>query len=968
MSEDPGTAKVRIPRRLIEVDLPIRRISSAAKSETRSGHIRGLHTWWARRPLAACRAVVLAALWPDPADQVCPPGFRLIAQRELSQLRDRVGGPPRDLTRPEELRSALLDFIADFATWENGLNETYLAVARELTRVAHESMTGIEGTQPLVVDPFAGGGAIPHEALRIGADVFAADLNPVATLINIVLLDLVPRYRDRLADAFEKCADQLISTVVPKIAELYPESEEELPPYAYIWARTIQCEGPACGVEVPVSRSLALDSRKKSAAYIEFAIEGDTIGTQVVKKQRSGQYPTARRGSVTCPKCGYTTPRKRVEEQAQRIGLHSRLLAVAYDTARGRVYRDPSPKDLRALGKANEAARELDQRGWIPHEELPYLRSIFNVHLYGMTEWGALFSPRQTAFISTLAEAVARLEPGELDDDRHFARAVKTLLAFVVDKAAQVGCSVARWRPDSGRLEGAFAMQAIPMVWDWAEINPLYDNAGILRNAVRTISDVVRRSALVLPRSASVQCTDAVSNPLPDDSAALLFTDPPYYDYIPYADLSDFFYVWLRRMLGDDYPQLFAKSLTPKDEELVQLAERNKRYAHKTKAAFEAGMREALDDARRVVAPTGLACVVFAHKTSSGWESLLTALVDAGWTVTASWPIDTELTTRWKAIGTASLASSVHLACRPRETESGGRTATVGDWRDVIEELPGRIHAWMPRLAEEGIVGADAIFSCLGPALEVFTRYDRVEKASGEAVSLREFLEQVWAAVAKEALSLVFSDAEMLGLEPDARLTAMWLWTLSSPSNGSPSDEAPDAELAADDEEEAPKRAGFALEFDAARKIAQGLGANLDDLSSVVEVKGDVARLRGVAERTSYLFGATADGGGVRQKKAEKSPQLSLFTELARAETESTWGRRGAPKSGLTVLDRLHQAMILFAAGRAEALKTFLLEEGGAADPRFWRLAQSLSALYPTATDEKRWVDGVLARRKALGI
>jgi len=955
------------PRRLIEVDLPIRRISAAAKSETRSGHIRGLHTWWARRPLAACRAVVLAALWPDPADQHCPPSFLLGAKRELGQLRDRVGGPVRDLDNPAEVRTALLDFIADFATWENGLADDYLRAARELTRIAHASLARLESAQPLVVDPFAGGGAIPHEALRVGAEVFAADLNPVAALINTVLLDAIPKYRDRLAETFEAWSEKIIDRLLPEVAALYPESSDSVPPYAYIWARTIRCEGPACGVEVPVSRSLALDARKKSAAYLHFTINDDAVMTRVANKPAPAQHPTARRGSVTCPKCGYTTPRKRVEEQAQRVGLGSRLLAVAYDTARGRVYYEPTPGDMRALEKAQIMARELDAEGWIPHEELPYLRSIFNVHLYGMTEWGSLFSPRQAAFIGLLASEVAGLQLEAIDEDRQFARAVKTLLAFVVDKAAQVSCSVARWRSDTGRLEGAFAMQALPMVWDWAEINPLYDNANLLQNAIRTISEVVRRSARALPRSATVHCSDAVSIPLPDDSAALLFTDPPYYDYIPYADLSDFFYVWLRRVLGDDYPQVLGRALTPKDEELVQLAERNKKYAHKTKASFEEGMREALDDARRVVAPDGIACVVFAHKTSAGWESLLTALVAAGWTVTASWPIDTELTTRWKAIGTASLASSVHLACRPRETERGSRTTLVGEWRDVIESLPNRIHMWMPRLADEGIVGADAIFSCLGPALELFTRYDRVEKASGEPVSLREFLEQVWAAVAKEALSLVFSEAEMSGLEPDARLTAMWLWTLSTPSSGSALEEDPHHELTDEEEGEPTKKAGFSLEFDAARKIAQGLGANLETLSSVVEVKGDVARLRGVAERTAHLFGGPQDQGG-RQKKADKAPQLSLFTELARAESEATWGRRGAPQPGGTVLDRVHQAMILFAAGRAEALKTFLVEEGAAADPRFWRLSQSLSALYPTATDEKRWIDGVLARRKTLGI
>ncbi|MDP9331482.1 MAG: hypothetical protein M3P11_12705 [Actinomycetota bacterium] len=531
----------------------------------------------------------------------------------------------------------------------------------------------------------------------------------------------------------------------------------------------------------------------------------------------------------------------------------------------------------------------------------------------------------------------------------------------MVDKVAQTSCTVARWRGDKGRLEGAFAMQAIPMVWDWAEINPFADSALLVRNARTTISEVVRRSARALPVSATVQLGDARSLPLPDDAATLLFTDPPYYDYIPYADLSDFFYVWLRRMVGQDYPEFFRDALAPKDSELVQLAERNTKYAHKSRTAFEQGMEAALADARRVVAPNGIACVVFAHKTTSGWESLLTALVAAGWTVTASWPIDTELTTRWKAIGTASLASSVHLACRPRETRAGERTDLVGEWRQVLDELPLRIHEWMPRLADEGVVGADAIFSCLGPALEVFTRFDRVEKASGETVALREFLEHVWAAVAKEALSLVFSDAETSGLEADARLTAMWLWTLAGPDDGS-GDAGPMGES---DTSETIAGRGFSLEFDAARKIAQGLGGDIDALRHVVEVKGDSARLLTVRERTAFLFGGD-DLKARRAKKAKAVPQLSLFAELERIESETPMEHHGKPQLGVTVLDRVHQAMILFGAGRSGELRNFLLEEGIASDPQFSRLAQSLSALYPMGTDEKRWVDGVLARRKNL--
>jgi len=292
----------------------------------------------------------------------------------------------------------------------------------------------------------------------------------------------------------------------------------------------------------------------------------------------------------------------------------------------------------------------------------------------------------------------------------------------------------------------------------------------------------------------------------------------------------------------------------------------------------------------------------------------------------------------------------------------------------VLAELPLRIGQWMPRLAEEGVVGADAIFACLGPALEIFSRYSRVEKASGEVVALREYLEQVWAAVSTEALSMIFRDADAAGLESDARFTAIVLWTLGTgATSGSGSDAEDDDSDDADDE--APKgkaaKGGFALEYDAARKIAQGLGVNLEQIDSVVEAKGDKARLLPVSERATALFGKAEKAEAAAKKRGKKVSQKKLFDA---GEKESGGGRlvAGIPDGtgatpGATVLDRIHQSMLLFAGGRADALKRFIVEDGVGGDARFWKLAQSLSALYPAGSEEKRWVDGVLARKKSFG-
>jgi len=326
------------------------------------------------------------------------------------------------------------------------------------------------------------------------------------------------------------------------------------------------------------------------------------------------------------------------------------------------------------------------------------------------------------------------------------------------------------------------------------------------------------------------------------------------------------------------------------------------------------------------------------------------------------------------------LASSVHLVCRPRPDAEQAQSAienpqskieNIGDWRDVLAELPARIHAWLPRLAAEGVVGADAIFACLGPALEIFSRYSRVEKASGETVTLKEYLEVVWAAVAREALGIIFSGADATGFEEDARLTAMWLWTLTTKDGGRTTE---DKEALSEDDEEGKTsapivgRSSFVLEYDAARKLSQGLGAHLEKLAGLIEVKGDQARLLPVRERRKSLLGREENARPARKKD---SAQMGLF-ETVPADADNTpsaagWAEQTAFQAGVTILDRLHQSMLLFADGQSAALKRFLVEDGIGKDPRFWRLADALSALYPSGCDEKRWVDGVLGRKKGLG-
>ncbi len=958
------------PRRLVEVDLPIREISKHARREKsiRHGHISTLHIWWARRPLAACRAVVLAALLPDPADPDCSESFRRAAADALRRFRDRAGGPPVK-EDGEGLRRTLLEFIARFSAWEASTDPAYLECARALVAAAHP-----EG-RPLVVDPFAGGGAIPLEALRVGADAWAGDYNPVAALLLKVVLEDIPRYGERLAEGVRTWGAWVKERVEADLGRFYPPDPDGAVPIAYLWARTVTCEGPGCGAEIPLLRQLWLARKAKRRVALRLTVDRQrkSVGFEIEENPDRVGEGTVKRGSAICPVCNIVTPVARVRAQAKANGgLPVRMVAVVrtYPGQQGRHYRVATERDVEIAQQAEEELRRREKEhegspSLVPDEPLPPDGTLgFRIQKYGMRTWGDLFLPRQALALSAFAAAVREAHTELLREgaDPAFARAVATCLGVAVDRQADALTVGVRWRTTVEAHASTFSRQALPMVWDFMEVNPFSGATGDWDGAVEWVEKVALHGVASRLSPGQAAQGDARALSLPDDSVPCVVTDPPYYDAVPYADLSDFFYVWLRRSVGELHPDLFSKPLAPKPGEIVvNPAALTDDRGTKNRSFFEAEMRQALAEARRVLSPDGVAVVVFAHKTTSGWEAMLSALLDAGWTVTGSWPVDTERPGRLREQNSAALASSVHIACRPRDDR-----AVVGDWREVRGELERRVAEWLPRLRTEGIEGADAIFACLGPAMEVYSRFARVETAAGEPVPLSPpdddpdhpaFLPAVWAAVAREALRMIFEGPEAEGFEEDARLTALWLWTLRAAANGKKED-SEQAEVDEEEEDErggkAKKLKGLALDYDTARKLAQALGAHLEDLgrsSGIVEVRKGVARLLPVSERRKVLLG---------EAKAPKRSAGTLFEPHEEAAV-------GGITPGKTALDRLHQAMLLFADGRGETLRRILAEPGYVQDARFRRLAQALSSLYPASSAEKRWVDGVLAAARQAG-
>ncbi len=993
------------PKRIIEVDLPIRRISTHARREKsiRHGHISTLHIWWARRPLAACRAVLCAALYPDPADPLCPADFIETAQKEMQawandrlkklslesrQHFNRYRNDPSLLSSLVELRHALLDFIADFANWDNSTDEDYLNTARTLTQAAHEALGGEAGSRPLVVDPFAGGGSIPLEALRVGADAFASDLNPIPVLINKVQLEYIPRYGKKLAGEVRKWGKWIKGKAEDELMEFYPEDKHSGRPIAYLWARTVRCEGPNCAAEIPLLRSLVLIKKGEKSVILDIVpnLNNKDIDWEILENidWQKAKQGTVNGGAACCPFCEFVTNPKRVKSQLQKQrggANHSKLICIYVEKENGRKFRLPNAKDFSAIELASKKFESLLAKNsdLVPDELInpirPYKnsRGISAVSRIGCETFGDLFNTRQLLSISTIFNIIQKLENELKEHEPGLATALKTVFALIANRGVYQNNSLARWEGTRATIKGAFSKQALAIVWDYAEANPFSGGSGDWDSSVEWILKYIDGNCIASAEGVAIK-SSATDKFLPPETADILFTDPPYFAAIPYGDLSDFFYVWLRRYLSATFPSYFTSNLVDKDKELIVTnAQLSSEGNPKDEEYFRQGMKTSLINARETIKATGIGVIVYAEASSSGWEAMLGAIIDAGWMITSSWAIDTEMENRTQAHQSASLQSSIHIVCRPREKEDGTLiTDSVGDWREVLRELPKRIHEWMPRLAADGVVGADAIFACLGPALEIFSRYSSVEKPNGEQVTLREYLEQVWAAVSQEALGMVFQDADVRGFEEDARLTAMWLWTLNQ-GDGSQDNIVLEEE---DDEDEerngtskAPKLKGFALEYDTARKISQGLGVRLESLGTLVHYKGDKARLLPVEERMSDLFGIEKAKQPVVKKRQSKEPTPTLFDTLPEWQEPKAVEFPEPKLNGAvkTTLDRLHTAMLLFGTGRTDALKRFLVESGAGSDERFWKLAQALNALYPKNTDERRWVEAVQTYKKSLG-
>jgi adenine-specific DNA methylase len=929
----------------------------------------------------------MALLLPDPCDVNCPPDFKSQARGLLP----RVGCGKGE--SDDAMRQGLLKFIGEFANWDLCAQPAYLEVARGLVRAAYPDEA------PLVADPFSGGGSIPLEALRLGCDAFASDLNPVACLILKVMLEDIPRHGPGLGDALRAAGAEIKGRAETELAGVYPPDLDGARPIAYLWSRTVRCEAPDCGAEIPLMRSRWLSrkaNRRRALRPVVVRARGATprVDFEIFEPSAEAEVEkgTVTRAKASCLCCLVTLGPDRVRAQlaaqhggadtefdaaGNRIGGARLLAVVTRKTGEvGQNYRLPTARDYEAAHRAQERLGGVlsvwEQAGRtglcpVPDEPTPVgggsgAGRAFSVQRYGMLRWGDLFTARQKVALCFLVEACGRDSVGSL----------RAALACALSRVSMSAMSCTRWNATAEKMQHTFGRQALPMVWDFAEVVVTADAPGNWKSGFELVADVVEAS-----RSANggeVQLADATQHPLTDGSVAVWFTDPPYYDAIPYADLADFFFVWLKRVMPEHAllrdPFDPTNRLTPKTREAVQDETKLSQDRPKDRVWFEETMAKAFGEGRRVLREDGIGSVVFAHKTTEGWEALLSGIIRGGWTVTGSWPIATEMATRLRARESAALATSVHLVCRPR---TSGET---GEWSSILRELPRRVAYWMERLQAEHVRGADLVFACIGPALEIFSRYSKVETAEGREVPLADYLSKVWEVVGRAALEQVLGGSTG-ALEEDARLTALFLWTLQS-SNGIHSETADaDDEGEEDDEEDAPvkkKAGGYSLVFDVARRFAQPLGIHLPEWEGrIIETDKGMVRLLPIAERARQLFGETGTrtAAAAFERDPVGAPQLVLFPdEPAAVPKVKARGRKAASPTGATqiaasapreatTLDRVHAAMLLQRSGQSNALRALLGAEQDRG-PDFLRLANALSALYPRESDEKRLLDAML--------
>jgi len=774
-------------RKLIEVSLPLEAINQASVYEKfiRTGHPNNLHQWWSRKPLAAARAVIFASIIDDPSEY-------LTDEKEIREERIRLFNIIENLVQWENIHNELV------------LDKARLELARHVARqknlpIPIGKLAIIEFLQkyaPPVWDPFAGGGSIPLEAQRLGLHAYASDINPVSVLVNKAMIEIPSRFLGRspvhsashnvlspdesekqkelwktkwegikglLDDLYyygnwvQDQAEDRLKYLFPKVKIPLENGGGAATVVAWLWVHTVRCPNPACGAEIPLASKWDLCHKKGKETWVKPVVDRSQSPPVIrfVIESGKGKHPdrTVERQGAVCLACETPIPLEYIRHEGREGRIGAQMIAVAADSPGGRFYLAPDNEQELAVKNAIPS--------WKPDQSLKD-GMAGNVSSYGYHTFANLFLPRQLVALNTLAELIIgvhskvykdAVNQGWQDDGiplvkggsqaKAYADAIVTYLAFAFSKTLNRSNAFVPWGVTVECPVNLFSRQTIAFIWDFAESNVIFGPSGSFKSMLENTLRALEKTALMVPAIGNAFQGDAsqIGIELP---APMISTDPPYYDVIPYSDLSDFFYVWLRRLLKDIYPDLFKTVLTPKAEELIANANRAGSQ-EAAKIHFENGMFKVFDHLRTIANHEYPLTIYYAYKqqekvgdgqqVSTGWETMLSGIIGSGFMITGTWPMRTEREMKIASIGSNVLASSIVLVCRPRPENASDITR-----RDFLIELQRELITQLDQLKQGNIAPVDLAQAAIGPGMSVFSRFRKVLEADGTQMTVRSAL------------------------------------------------------------------------------------------------------------------------------------------------------------------------------------------------------------------------------------
>ena len=800
-------------RRFIEETFPIKEISKESLNDKRQhyGHISSIHNWWARRPLPASRATIYASL--------------ITYKKKNNEIKKDK------------------QFICELAKWENSNNLDIIKKARD------EILKQYDGFPPKILDPFGGGGAIPLEAYRLGCDTYTSDYNPIAVLILKSILEnpinyqskmeekisLQPDSENKLVKDFKFWSNWVLNETKKDLDKFYNIDEKEYVPIAYYWSKTIVCDNPSCKKTIPLFGRFVLSTSKKirifpkkNKSQIDFLIKNKNDKVS----NKSGNIKSSK---PTCLMCGTTGP-KINSERLKNTPLGEKLIAVILKPKKGsgKIYRIANANDFKNFELAekelqNKISKFKEKWGIhpIPDEPTPEkggagAERAFIFRNFNILNWGEIFNPRQKLAAVVLIDKIrlASEKMIESKNDLNHAKKITLLLSFLLDQVLGKSNNLARWNTSCEKIEYPFSNNSIPMIWDYPESYPLGNSAGGWKSFEKYIISVLEHLTSIPKGTANVKIGSSTNLSYSDEFFDAVFTDPPYYDNIPYSYLSDFYYVWLKRTLNTTYSDFFVTPLTPKSNEIV--AYTYDKNFEDSKIFFEKNLSRSCSEIFRVLKKDGIFVIVYAHKSTAGWEALINSLNVAGFVITASWPIHTEMKGRQRGIKSGSLSSSIYLIARKQEKES------IGFYREVKKALKIYLDKKLEQLWKEDISGADFFISAIGSAIEVFGKYKKVVDDGDNPISVITLLDDTREIVTNYAINKVIKGEFSDEISKMTRFYILWRWAYGESK----------------------------VPYDEALKMGQSVGIDLPhelDKSFIVRDSNEFVRLAGPDERDKKI-------------------------------------------------------------------------------------------------------------------